>query len=247
MSNAIGSHRIIGATLSRQGRLVAFLAATIACTGCVLAVTPTRGGCIASEGLEVHAGPGYCLSYPAGATVERLERPTGDQPWARIARRDLVEHIRIDGPPVEYWRPVEGDPDGSRGEALAYTVAIEVYENREDLDAETWARERILSDWREAKTEGAPLGGAPVQHYPPDRPLERAVILEDRVGRATVAGYPAFRASFWGGASEYYRYYLKSGTYIVTLQYEENPVENVPLAVPQQHAAFLLLSTLRLQ
>ena len=246
MSNAIGSHRIIGATLSRQGRLVAFLAATIACTGCVLAVTPTRGGCIASEGLEVHAGPGYCLSYPAGATVERLERPTGDQPWARIARRDLVEHIRIDGPPVEYWRPVEGDPDGSRGEALAYTVAIEVYENREDLDAETWARERILSDWREAKTEGAPLGGAPVQHYPPDRPLERAVILEDRVGRAAVAGYPAFWAIFQGGASTFHHYYLKSGAYIVMVRCEDNAVENVPLAVPQQHAALLLMSTLRL-
>jgi hypothetical protein len=236
-------------TLTRLSRTAAPLALALACTGCVLAATPTRGGCVASEGLAVHAGPGYCISYPTGATVERLERPTGDQPWARITRRDMVESHWIQGESVKSWRPVEqhGEEHWVGSEAPIYWLSIAVYENPEGLHAETWARERILSDWREAKAEGAPLGGAPVQHYPPDRPLERAVILEDRVGRATLAGYPAFRATFQGGASVYHRYYLKSGPYIVTVQYEDNPVENVPLARAQQHAAYLLLSTLRLQ
>ena len=215
-------HSAVARTRSSRRRRAALLAVLVACTGCIVVEAPTQPACVASEGLEVHAGPGYCISYPAGATVEQHGRPDGEEPLRRFTRREWVEHVEIRGEPVKCWRPLgrDGEEHWAGYEASSYRLVIYVYENPEDLDAETWARERILSGWRQSKAEGAPYGGAPVVHDPPDRPLEEAVIREDLVGRTTVAGYPAFRATFQGGAGTFVLYYLTSGPYVVTIRYE---------------------------
>lgn len=214
--------------------LVTLLLACVACTVQPVETPPPSPSGAASVGLETHTGLGYTISYPAGARVEVVEPPQRTTPPGRLLWTGVLEWTEIDGPEVEMCRADVGLPHTTR----AYRLQIVVYANPEGLDAEAWARRHILDTWRRAQEEGLPTGGAPV---------EDDVIREDRVGWVAVAGRPAFRASYWRGASEADVYHLASGEYVVTLVQDSWPVENDPLGVAQDHAVYLMLSTLRLE
>jgi hypothetical protein len=171
--------------------LLCLSALLIAFAGCVApqAASPPTATPVQSAGLQTHTGLGYTISYPAGAVVRAGEISPRWMP-------DVLERTTISGPKVETYTR-EGRPS----DLVLYSLQIWVYPNPAGLDAETWARQRILDDWQRAREENLPLGGAPVRD---------GAIREDRVGQAVVAGYPAFRAAFWGGDSHIVRYYVAS-------------------------------------
>ncbi len=219
------------ATCRRAATLSLSLLA-ILCAGCVI-VQPTDE-LLVSQGLVNHPGLGYTLSVPAGAEVTQLPIDASMPLSARARMEGVQEWKEIRGPEVEMLRSDTGTPHA----APAYALDVIVYDNPERLDAETWARTRILDEWRRASETGAPLGGLPVQD---------GAIREDRVERTTVAGEPAFLARYWGGASDYITCYLANDARVVALRYELISVRNEPLGLAQEHAALLLMSTLRLR
>jgi len=166
--------------------------------------------------------------------VEVVEPPERTTPPGRLLWAGVLEWTQIDGPEVEMCRADVGVPHATR----ACRLQIVLYANPEGIDAEAWARQHILDTWYQAREEGLPTGGAPV---------EDGVIREDRVRWVVVAGQRAFQASYWRGASEAHVYHLVSGEYMVTLVQDSWPVENDPLGVAQDYAVYLMLSTLRLE
>lgn len=177
-----------------------------------------------SEGTQVYRGKGFSLRYPANAQVEHL---TTEPP--------ALDAVRIVGPEV-FIKP--GAEDWSyRG--WAYEVTVALYDNPEGLDAESWARNRILTSWQQAKERGEPIMGPPVS--------EDGRIREQDVGSTIVAGYPAFWANFMGGDSDRRIFYLSNGHRIATLSFDDYPLANQPLALVQQDIHTLIMSTFRFE
>lgn len=177
-----------------------------------------------SEGTQVYRGKGFSFRYPANAQVEHL---TTEPP--------ALDAVRIVGPEV-FIKP--GAEDWSyRG--WAYEVTVALYDNPEGLDAESWARNRILTSWQQAKERGEPIMGPPVS--------EDGKIREQDVGSTIVAGYPAFWANFMGGDSYRRVFYLSNGHWIATLSFDDYPLANQPLALVQQDIHALIMSTFRFE
>jgi hypothetical protein len=181
--------------------------------------------------LETHEGQGFSFQYPANARLENVA-PT-KRAWQVIS--PATAEIHVIGP--EVWvKP--GDADWSyRG--LAYELIVRTCENPEGLDAESWARNYILTSWQEARERGRPWGSLPVS--------EEGEIDEDKVGSRVVAGQPAFWVSYFSFDSNIYAYYLTGNHQIVELSFYDYPLVNQPLAVVQQDVYALILGTFRLE
>ncbi|MCK4450233.1 MAG: hypothetical protein KAX26_06545, partial [Anaerolineae bacterium] len=169
-----------------------------------------------SEGLETYNGEGFSLQYPVSAQVESVD-----------------DRVHIIGPQVSV-KP--GDADWFYS-GPAYELIVRTYDNPKELDAESWARNYILASWQEAKEQGGPLMGSPVS--------ESGEIIEKRVGRSVVAGYPAFWASFFGGDSCHRTFYLTNKHQVVVLSFDDYPLANQPLAMVQQDVYALIMGTFR--
>jgi len=169
--------------------------------------------------LQIYQGDGFSLRYPANARVEAVAPASG-----------ALSEVHISGPDISI-KP--GDADWTV-ESPGYQLIVQTYDNPSGLDAETWTREDLLKSWREA--QGGPYLG-PV--------LESGKIDEERVGQTSVAGYPAFWVSFFGGDSSNQVFYLSNKTRIFALSFREYPVGNQPIALVQQDAVALLMSTFR--
>jgi hypothetical protein len=177
-----------------------------------------------SDGLQTYRGPGFSLQYPANARVETKST----DPVA-------TGEIHIVGPQVAV-KP--GDADWVYG-GPAYELIVQVYDNPQGLDAESWARNYILTSWRQAKERGGPLMGPPVS--------ETGQIEEQHVGRAVVAGQPAFWANFFAGDSYRRVFFVVHQQQVVALSFYDYPLANQPLATVQQDVYALIMGTFRFE
>lgn len=178
----------------------------------------------ASEGTQVYRGQGFSFQYPANAQVEHL---TTEPP--------VLDAVRVVGPEV-FIKPGAADWSYRDG---AYEITVTIFDNPEGLDAESWARNRILTSWQQAKERGEPIMGPPVS--------EDGRIREQDVGSTIVAGYPAFWANFMGVDSYRRVFYLSNGHRIATLGFDDYPLANQPLALVQQDIYALIMSTFRFE
>lgn len=150
-----------------------------------------------SEGLQRYTGRGFSLQYPANARVESV---VSTDP-------DVKDEIHIIGPQVSV-KP--GDADWVYS-GPAYEMIIWTFDNPNRLDAESWARNLILTSWQEAKERGEPTMGPPVS--------ENGEIIEQQVGRSIVAGQPAFWANFFAGDSYRRTFFLANKRQVVALSF----------------------------
>lgn len=181
--------------------------------------------------LETYKGQGFSFQYPANA---RLENVAPTKSAGQVISPATAE-IRVIGPQV-WIKP--GDADWFyRGPA--YELIVRTYENPEGLDAESWARNYILTSWQEASERHQPWGSLPVS--------EKGEIDEDEVGSSIVAGQPAFWVSYFAFDSYISAYYLTSNHRVVELSFRLYPLENQPLAMVQEDMYALVLGTFRLE
>ena len=130
-----------------------------------------------------------------------------------------------------------GDADwGYRGPA--YELVVRTYDNPQGQDAESWARNFILTSWREARARSRPWGSLPVS--------KEGEIDERKVERVVVAGQPAFLVWFYTFDSATPAYYLVTEHQIVELSFGLYPVANQPLAMVQRGIYAPILDTLTL-
>jgi len=184
-----------------------------------------------TSSLETYEGQGFSFQYPANARLESVA-PTRSA-WQ--ATSPATAEIHVIGPQV-WVKP--GDADWSyRGPA--YELTARTYDNPEELDAESWARNYILTSWQEAREKGRPWGALPVS--------EKGEIDEDKVGSSIVAGQPAFRVSYFNFDSSISAYYLTSDHQVVELSFSLYPLENQPLATVQEDIYALILNTFHLE
>lgn len=158
---------------------------------------------VESEGSALLHGDGFTLRYPAGAKV--IGSPT--EPPA-------LALVRIAGPEVAI-RPADAD---WRVEGAAYLLDVLTYENPNQLPAEQWVNEYILS---------------------------QEMLSPPRTGIAIVAGEPAVRVESFGGDSQIITLFLARGPRVVGLRYADNPVANQPIAAVQKDVYAMVLSTFR--
>jgi hypothetical protein len=169
-------------------------------------------------------GEGFLLQYPINAQVENVTIDSA-----------AVSEVRIVGPEV-FVKPGNANW-GYQG--AAYEIIVRTYSNPENLDAESWARDYILTSWQEATEQGEPLMEPPVS--------ESGAIIEQRVGESFVAGYPAFRVDFLAGDSYRRVFFLSYDYQVITLSFYDYPLSNQPLAMVQQDVYALIMSTFRFE
>jgi hypothetical protein len=146
-----------------------------------------------------------------------------------------TSEIHVIGP-IVWVKP--GDADWSYN-GPSYELVIRTYENPDELDAESWARDYILSSWKKAKERNEPWGSLPVS--------EEGVIEEDRVGSSVVAGQPAFWVNYFAFDSDHPAFYLTGNGLVIELSFCDYPLENQPLAAIQQDVYALIIGTFRLK
>lgn len=177
--------------------------------GCARAEVGEKGGAAKaavlaeSEGTAMLRGDGFMLRYPAGAKL--IESPT------EAPARALV---RIAGPEIAI-RPADAD---WRAEGAAYLLDVLTFDNPNQLSAEEWVKEHVLS---------------------------QETLSPPRTGSATVAGEMAVRVETFGGDSQIITLYLARGSRVVGLRYTDVPVANQPIAVVQRDIYAMALSTFR--
>jgi hypothetical protein len=115
---------------------------------------------------------------------------------------------------------------------------VRTYDNPQNLDAEAWAREYILSRWREAIERKRPWGSLPIS--------EEGKIDERKVENVLVAGQPGFLVWYFGFDSSTPAYCVATDRQIVELSCRLYPVANQPLAMVQRDVYALILDTLTL-
>jgi hypothetical protein len=176
-----------------------------------------------SEGLQTYTGQGFSFQYPVNAQLETFT----DRPPA-------TQEVHILGPRVSV-KP--GDADwvyvGS-----GYEMIVRTYDNPEGLDAESWTRNHLLTSWQEAKERDEPRGSFPVS--------EEGKIDESQVGRAVVAGYPAFWVDYLAFDSYVRAFYLVREYRVVEMSFSDYPLANQPMDLVQQDMYALIMSTFRL-
>ncbi len=174
--------------------------------------------------LQTYDGPGFSFQYPSNAQVETAEPEVA-----------AVSELHVTGP-VVWVKP--GDADWSyNGEA--YELIVRTFENPQELDAESWAREYVLERWEEAKEQNRPTGSLPV--------TEEGTIREDWVGHCEVAGEPAFWVRYFAFDSTYWAFYLTVEDRVVQLSFHASPLVNQPLAVVQQDVYALIIDTFQFE
>jgi hypothetical protein len=192
-----------------------------------LALPPTKTPPPFTLSLKTHQGQGFSFQYPANA---RLEKVTPTRKAWQVSS-PAIDQIHVIGPQV-WVKP--GDADWSYS-GSAYYVTIRTYENPKGLDAESWARDYILTSWREARERNRPWGALPVS--------EEGEIDEDKVGSSAIAGQPAFWVSYMAFDSFDRAYYLSINHQIVELSFRLYPLANQPLAMVQRDVYALILGT----
>jgi hypothetical protein len=165
-----------------------------------------------APGLQTLNGQGFVLHYPANARVE-----------------DYEDHLRILGPEIAI-RPADADWGWM---TWAYEMDIQIFDNPEGLNAAAWARQHILSQWREAQAAGEPFTG----------PVVNGQINEDVMAEVSVGGLAAFQADWFGGDSIRRAIYVTDGKRMINLIFNLYPVENNPIAKVQEDLYALMLST----
>ena len=192
---------------------------------------PTRTPPPFTLSLETYEGQGFSFQYPANARLENVA-PTRSA-WQVIS--PATGEIHVIGPQV-WVKP--GDADWFyRGPG--YELIIRTYENPDGLDAESWARNYILTSWQEARERDRPWGSLPIS--------EEGEIDEGKVGSSAVAGEPAFWVSYFAFDSCTSTYYLTSNHQIIELSFDVYPLANQPLALIQRDVYALILDTFRLE
>lgn len=176
-----------------------------------------------SEGLLTYQGDGYAFKYPLNSRLEIVE----PQPPA-------INKIQLLGPDVSI-KPADGDWSYS---GPGYRMTIEIYDNPDLLDAESWGRTHLTSIWEDLVAQDLPIGPIPVS--------EEGVINEDDVGTTEVGGYPAFWIEWFGGDSAIMAYYVDLGSQILCFKFNDYPLQNQPINEIQQGVYTLIMSTLRI-
>jgi hypothetical protein len=197
----------------------------------IRALPPTKTPAPFTLSLKTFSGQGFSFQYPANA---RLENVTPSRKAWQVTF-PVVDQLYVIGPQV-WIKP--GDADWSYF-GPAYNLTIRTYENHEELDPESWARDYILTAWQEARERNRPWGALPVS--------EEGEIDEDVVGNRVVAGQPAFWVRYFAFDSVIFAYYLSIHHQVVELSFRLYPLENQPLAVVQQDVYALILGTLSLE
>lgn len=175
-------------------------------------------------GLRTYHGPGFSLQYSPNARL----RITTTDPAA-------TDEVHIVGPSVAV-RPADADWSY---QGPAYEMIVQTYDNPDKLDAESWARDHIVTAAQQAIAQSEPLMGLPVS--------EDGEIIEHRVGSSVMAGRPAFWAKFFAGDSDRRTFYLADNDRIVALSYFDYPLANQPLAMIQQDVYTAMMNTLRFE
>jgi len=165
-------------------------------------------------GLQTLSGQGFILHYPANARAEVYE-----------------DHLCILGPEIAI-RPANAEWEWV---GWAYEMDIWIFDNHEGLSAADWARQYILSQWREAQAAGEPFTG----------PVVNSQIDEDAIAEVSVGGLAAFQADWFGGDSTRRAIYVTDGKKTINLIFNLYPVENNPIAKVQEDVYALMLSTFR--
>ena len=175
-----------------------------------------------SEGLQTYTGQGFSFQYPGNAQLETF-----------ADRLPATQEIHILGPRVSV-KP--GDADWIYV-GPGYQMIVRTYDNPEGLDAESWARNHLLTSWREAKERDEPRGSFLVS--------EEGKIDESQVGRAVVAGYPAFWVNYLAFDSYVRAFHLVREYQVVVMSFSDHPLANQPLNLVQQDMYALIMSTFR--
>jgi hypothetical protein len=175
-----------------------------------------------SEGLQTFNGNGYSIQYPIDAKIENNSLVT-----------DAKARIQIIGPEI-FIKP--GNADWVY-QGPAYLVNVDTYDNSNEKDAETWARNYILAAWKNSIEKGYPIEG-PI--------TKEGIIREKEVGKSVVAGYPSFWAQYFGGDHNSRVYFFSNKKMIIAISYSEYPIENQPVANMQTDICALILNTFRL-
>ncbi len=161
----------------------------------------------------------FGLAYPASAQIVPAKDGSG---------------ITILGPEIS-GRAADGDGTYS-GPAYALDIAtFEMSNASAGYEAETWAREYVLSLWEEEKRQGMPTGSLPVS--------EDGVIDESRVGVTLLDDEPAFWVQYLDFDSTYRAFYLRCADRIVQIGFREEMPANQPLADVQRDVYSLILNT----
>ncbi len=161
----------------------------------------------------------FGLAYPASAQIVPAKDGSG---------------ITILGPEIS-GRAADGDGTYS-GPAYALDIAtFEMSNASAGYEAETWAREYVLSLWEEEKRQGTPTGSLPVS--------EDGVIDESRVGVTLLDDEPAFWVQYLDFDSTYRAFYLRCADRIVQIGFREEMPANQPLADVQRDVYSLILNT----
>lgn len=177
-----------------------------------------------SEGMQTYRGDGFSLQYPANAQIKNT-----------VTDPDAASEVHIVGPEL-CVRPCDADWSYT---GPAYELTVQTYPNPGCLDAEAWAREHMLAAWRRAQEKGEPLMGSPVS--------EDGEIDEQEVGRAEIAGYPAFQAIYFAGDSCRRVFFVAHAGQVIALSFYDYPPGNQPMALFQQDMHLSMMSTVRLQ
>nr|WP_290669279.1 hypothetical protein [Ardenticatena sp.] len=161
----------------------------------------------------------FGLAYPANAQLVPAKGGSG---------------MTILGPESS-GRVADGDGTYS-GPAYALDIAtFEMSNASTGYEAETWAREYVLSLWEEEKQQGTPTGSLPVS--------EDGVIDESRVGVTLLDGEPAFWVQYSNSGSTYRAFYFRCIDRIVQVGFREEIPANQPLADVQRDLYSLILNT----
>jgi len=190
--------------------------------------TPSRSPTVflgtQSEGLQTYNGQGFSFQYPANARLENV-----------TIRPPVTDEVHIIGSRVSV-KP--GDADWVYV-GPGYEMIVRTYSNPEGLDAESWARNYVLTSWQEAKKRDEPRGSFPIS--------EEGEIDEGQVGSSVVAGQPAFWVNYLAFDSYIRVFYLANNHQVVELSFSDYPLANQPLNLVQQDVYALIMGTFRFE
>ena len=165
--------------------------------------------------LNRYQGNGYTLLLPANATVSEPDAST----------------TLVLGPSINI-RP--GDVD-FQVQGNAYTLTITIEDNPQNLSAADFAAQAVEKAYADVVAEGGPTGGLPVTA---GGSLDLAA-----TSQTTVGGEPAFVVRYFSFDSTTPVIYVARGGKVYEFSYQENIVENQPIALVQQDIYALILAT----